>query len=201
MQFAPSLILAALLCASGPALTQAPSRALIQPATAVAAMAPSIVSAGQRLQLNGAGTREMGAQPLYTLGLYLRQPARSAEQVLDNTQPKQLRWVAQRAVSAREWQALMTQAVRSSLSEDDMASTIPVLFQLGSLLPSGRGLAAGDVVQVDWTADASTVISVNGRRFGEPIEGQARFNALARIWLGARPADAGLKQALLGQAA
>ncbi|MGY8905167.1 MAG: chalcone isomerase family protein [Burkholderiales bacterium] len=200
MPYAPSLILAALLCASGPALAQQPGSALALATPAAATMAPTLAVGGQRLQLNGAGTRQLGAQPQYVLGLYLSHPASTTEQALDNPQAKQLRWVALRSFSASEWQAQLAQAVRTSLSNEDMANAMPVLFQFGTLVPLGQGLAAGDVVQIDWTADAHTVVSINGERFGEPIEGQARFNALARIWLGARPADAQLKQALLGAA-
>lgn len=202
MHYAPSLIFAALLCAGSPLLAQQPGGALAVSAAApaLAPMAATLSVAGQRLQLNGAGIRQVGAQPQYALGLYLSQTARTAEQALDNPQARQLRWVALRGYSASEWQAQLAQTVRASLGADDLASAMPLLFQFGSLLPPGQRLSAGDVVQLDWTADAHSVISINGQHFGEPIAGQARFDALARIWLGAQPVDAALKQALLGAA-
>lgn len=201
MQYAPSLIFAALLCAGSPLLAQQPGGALAAAAApALAPMAATLSVAGQRLQLNGAGIRQVGAQPQYALGLYLSQKSNSAEQALGSPQPRQLRWVALRGYSASEWQAQLAQTVRASLSADDLASAMPLLFQFGSLLPPGQRLRAGDVVQLDWTADAHSVISINGQHFGDPIAGQARFDALARIWLGAQPVDATLKQALLGAA-
>ncbi len=200
MQYAPPLIFAALLCAGSPLLAQQPGSALAAAVPMAAPMEATLLVAGQRLQLNGAGTRQLGAQPQYTLGLYLSHKASTAEQALGNSQAKQLRWVALRGYSASEWQAQLVQTVRSSLSADDMASVMPLLFQFGSLLAPGQRLSAGDVVQLDWTADAHSVISINGQHFGEPMAGQARFDALARIWLGAQPVDAALKQALLGAA-
>jgi len=46
-----------------------------------------------------------------------------------------------------------------------------------------------------------TVILVNGQATGQPIKEPEFYSALMKIWLGKAPADAGLKEALLGKAA
>lgn len=196
MKFATTLIFAAtsFLAQQGAGIAQTGASQAHQPAI-------QIDAAGQRLQLSGAGIRHLGSSPLYSAALYLTSKNSAAEDVLASPQAKQLRFVALQHISASQWQALVADAARASLSERDLASSIPALFQLGSILRQKKSLLPGDVVQIDWTPDAYTVIRVNGRSYGEPIEGGIeRFNAVARIWLGTQPTDAALKLALLGQA-
>ena len=45
---------------------------------------------------------------------------------------------------------------------------------------------------------AGTVLTVKGKVEGEPFKEEAFFEALMRIWLGPKPADWQLKDALLG---
>ena len=63
---------------------------------------------------------------------------------------------------------------------------------------SGR-LLAGDSVTVDYTPGTGTTVLINGKpEGGAPIKEPEFFNALLKIWLGDRPADHVLKDALLG---
>ena len=53
---------------------------------------------------------------------------------------------------------------------------------------------------MDFVPGEGTLFSFDGRAVGEPIEGDDFFAAILAIWLGPKPADAGLRDALLGQA-
>lgn len=197
MKFAATLIFAAIsfLAQPGVGMAQTSAAQAQQPAQ-------QIEAAGQRLQLRGAGVRHSAGSPLYSAALYLASANSAAPDVLASPEAKQLRFTALRRISTSQWQTLMADAARNSLSDADVASSIPALFQLGGIVGQKKSLNPGDVVQIDWTQDGFVVIRVNGRAYGEPIEGGIeRFNAVARIWLGPQPTDAALKRALLGQAA
>jgi hypothetical protein len=62
-----------------------------------------------------------------------------------------------------------------------------------------KRLVAGEQFTVDYVPGTGTLIAVNGQVQGEPIREPEFFSALMRIWLGRSPADALLKNALLGQ--
>ena len=60
-----------------------------------------------------------------------------------------------------------------------------------------RSVKESDEIVLDLTI-AGTQVSLNGKALGK-IESAAFNQALLRVWLGAKPVDASLKKALLGQ--
>ena len=56
----------------------------------------------------------------------------------------------------------------------------------------------GDAVNIEYLPDSGTRITVNGQAKGAPIVGEDFYNAVLRVWLGDKPADADLKKELLG---
>jgi hypothetical protein len=62
-------------------------------------------------------------------------------------------------------------------------------------------LTAGESFAVEWVPGTGTVILVNGKAEGQPIKEPEFYSALMKIWFGKSPADAQLKEALLGKAA
>jgi hypothetical protein len=58
----------------------------------------------------------------------------------------------------------------------------------------------GTTIVLDYLPSVGgTMLEVDGVARGEPMAGDAFYDALLRIWLGERPAQADLKRALLGQ--
>ena len=53
----------------------------------------------------------------------------------------------------------------------------------------------GDVVDLDFLPGQGMVFAYNGQRQGEPIEGEAFYAAVLRIFLGAQPVDAQIGRA------
>ncbi len=72
---------------------------------------------------------------------------------------------------------------------------------MGQIFSEHRKLKAGDTFTVDWLPGTGTVITVKGQPQGEPFKELAFFDALLGIWLGPRPADWQLRDALLGKPA
>jgi hypothetical protein len=52
-------------------------------------------------------------------------------------------------------------------------------------------------IDLDWTG-ADTQVMVNGKPAGKAIPGADLYKALLKIWLGDKPVQDDLKQALLG---
>jgi hypothetical protein len=72
---------------------------------------------------------------------------------------------------------------------------------MSDIFSSRKSLKAGEWFAVEWVPGTGTVILVNGQATGQPIKEPEFYSALMKIWLGKSPADAGLKDALLGRAA
>jgi hypothetical protein len=153
----------------------------------------------QPLTLNGAGIRYKVVVKVYTAALYLPARAETPEAVFKAPGPKRLQLVMLRDIDANEFGRLFTRGMQDNASREDFARSIPGTLRLGEMFSTRKRLAAGDSVSIDWLPGAGTVISINGKREGEPIPEPEFYTSLMKIWLGHSPADHQLKDALLGQ--
>ena len=78
---------------------------------------------------------------------------------------------------------------------------IPGVIKLGEIFAVRKKLLSGDYFYIDYVPNVGSTIVVNGKPASEPIKEPEFFNALMKIWLGDRPADAQLKDSLLGKSA
>jgi hypothetical protein len=154
--------------------------------------------AGVPLQLNGAGVRYKFVVKVYAAGLYLSSKATTAEDVLANSGPRRMHIVMLRDIDANELGKLFTKGVEQNASRAEFMKAIPGTIRMGELFAEKKQLKAGESFSIDWIPGAGTVILVNGKPSGEPIKEPEFFGALMKIWLGKSPADALLKDALLG---
>ena len=70
---------------------------------------------------------------------------------------------------------------------------------LDTLLAIGEA-KSGTTVVIDWLPESGTRLTVNGQVKGKDIAGEDFYKALLKIWLGNKPVQDDLKQALLGKA-
>jgi Chalcone isomerase-like len=158
----------------------------------------------QTLQLNGTGIRHHASGPLYSAGLYLDKRLATAAEVMGSQGARQLRVVMLRDVSAAEMGELLAKGMVANASDDEMSKLIPVLFSLGEIFGEQKMLLAGDSFQIESQPGAATTISIKAKAQGEAVrhvfEQPELFGVLLRLWLGDKPADDGLKSALLGKA-
>jgi hypothetical protein len=155
---------------------------------------------GSTLQLNGAGVRYKLVIKVYTAGLYLQGKAATPEAVLAAPGPKRLQITMLRDIDGNELGKLFTRGMQDNASREEFAKSIPGTIKMGEIFATRRKLTAGESFAVDWVPGTGTVISVNGKTAAEPIKEPEFFSALMHIWLGKSPADAQLKDALLGRA-
>ncbi len=171
---------------------------------AFALLAVGAAVQAQTLQLNGAGIRYLASAPLYSAELYLNQKVATPAQAMGSPGTKQLRVVMLRDVKPTELGDLLASGMVSNASDDELRKLIPVLFSLGEILGEQKQLLAGDSFQITMLPDASTSINIQAKaRLGADRHVFAQpelFSLLLRMWLGERPADKGLKNALLGKA-
>ncbi len=154
-----------------------------------------------RLQLNGAGVRYKAVFKVYAAGLYLSNKAATPEAVLAAPGPRLMKIVMLREIDANELGRLFTKGMEQNAPREEFSKSISGIMQMSEIFSSRKSLKAGEWFAVEWVPGTGTVILVNGQATGQPIKEPEFYSALMKIWLGKAPADAGLKEALLGKAA
>jgi hypothetical protein len=161
----------------------------------------SLQSGSATLVLNGAGVRYKAVFKVYAAGLYLTRKANTTEAVLSAPGAKRVHIVMLREINASELGKLFTRGMEDNAPKDEFSKSVAGTLKLSELFFRIKKLNAGDSFSVDWTPGTGTMIYVNGKPSIEPIKEPEFFSALVKIWLGQSPADANLKDALLGKPA
>lgn len=152
------------------------------------------------LVLNGAGVRYKAVFKVYTAGLYLTRKANTPEAVLSAPGPKRMHIVMLREINASELGKLFTRGMEDNAPKDEFSKSVAGTLKMSEIFFRIKKLNAGDSFSVDWVPGVGTTIIVNGKPATDPIKEPEFFSALVKIWLGQSPADANLKDALLGKA-
>lgn len=156
---------------------------------------------GNKLQLNGAGTRYKAVFKVYTAGLYLGKKADTPAEALASPGAKRISITMLRDVDTAELGKLFTRGVEDNMDKAAFSKIIPGVIRMSDIFSQHKKLNSGESFQIDWLPGTGTVITVKGMTQGEPFKEPEFFNALLRIWLGPNPADWKLKEALLGKPA
>lgn len=165
--------------------------------------AAQLQSGTRTLQLNGAGIRRKANTNLYSAALYLTTAARSPEEVLASTGPKQLRVFMLQDVNSRDMGDMLSRGLVSNNPDDELAAIVPEMLELGSFIADRGKLRTGDGFQIEWNPAVGTSITVFQRDESKPVhhvfDKKDLIAPMMRIWLGPKPADPELKAALLGR--
>jgi hypothetical protein len=153
----------------------------------------------RELVLNGAGLRKRLFFKVYVASLYLSERRTSPAAVLALDGPKRVSITLMRSVPAQDLVDALNNGIRENSSPDEQQALNGRIGELTATMLALRQGRKGDVITVDWLPNAGTLVLVNGVRQGKPIPGGDVYCALLKVWLGDRPASAGLKRALLGQ--
>ena len=162
--------------------------------------ANSLQVGNTRLQLNGAGIRYKVVFKVYAAALYLAEKAATPEAVFAAPGPHRLQIVMLRDIDANELGKLFTRGMEQNAPREEFSKSIAGILRMSDIFSSRKKLSAGESFAVEWLPGTGTVISVNGKPEGAPIKEPEFYSALMKIWLGKAPADAQLKDALLGKA-
>ena len=155
------------------------------------------VLGGQELVLNGAGVRKRAIFKVYVGSLYVPTKSRSAQEVLGKS-PRRIQLNLLRDLSSDQLIGALMDGLKQNLSQAEMQAISIQTGEFAAIMKAFGAAKEGSVVTLDFVGGA-TKISLNGTERGT-IDGAAFNDALTRIWIGEHPAQADLKQAMLGGA-
>lgn len=150
---------------------------------------------GSSLNLNGAGIRRKFFIDVYVGALYLTQPAQDLAGILALQGAKRISMqFVHNEVRAEKLVSAWNEGFENNLTAEEFRALRPRIANFNGLFPS---LRKGDRVDIEIMPTGGTQVWINDALRGK-VAGADFARALLHIWLGEHPADAGLKQALLG---
>lgn len=159
----------------------------------------SITLRGNHLVLNGGGMRVKAVFKVYHASLYLPKKTQSAEEAISMPGMKRVSITMQRAIDADELGKLFVKSVEENTPRGETSKIVMDLVRMGQIFADQKKLAPGDTFTLDMVPGVGVLLTVKGVPQGEPFKEPAFATALLRIWLGQKPADSHLKDALLGK--
>ena len=153
---------------------------------------------GPELVLNGGGTRTFILFKVYAGALYVEQKSTNPQAIIDAQGPRRVHLVMLRDVSAKQFSEALNEGLQANHTPQQIARFQSEIDQLLGLMQSIGELKKGDQVQVDYLPEVGTRIQVKGETKGKEIAGLDFYRMILRVWLGDKPADAGLKEGMLG---
>lgn len=173
--------------------------ALAQPAELEGVkLAPTAQVGAATLQLNGAGVRTRAIFSVYVAALYVPQKATDAAALLAQKGPRRITLTMLRTVDADTFAEALNDGLRKNHSEAQIAGFKTQIEALNANLKAAGEAKKGDVIQLEFTPETGTRVTVNGQAKGSAIAGEDFYTAVLRIWLGDKPVDGSLKKGLLG---
>jgi Chalcone isomerase-like len=149
-----------------------------------------------KLELNGAGLRKFIFFKVYVAALYTVKKTASASEVIDSSQPRRIVMVMKRDLDADELINALREGLEANNSAAELATLKPGIDQFEGIMRNVGDAKEGDNIVLDFTADATSV-GFNGKPYGS-VSGAAFGRALLKVWLGDKPVQSDLKQAMLG---
>jgi hypothetical protein len=158
------------------------------------ALAPeTLLVDGQLLQLNGAGLRTRFFAEVYLGALYLPRRSGDARAILATDQP----WAVTLAFRRDVGHEAILEAFVEAFEHNSPGQVERLKPQLEVFHAVLQDLKRGDTMRLAYLPGAGTTLTVPGGATAT-VTGRAFGEAVLRTWLGEHPADARLKEALLG---
>jgi hypothetical protein len=156
-------------------------------------------NSGQQLVLNGAGIRhKLAMLKVYVGALYLSAKNSDAEKVIRDTGPKRVAMhILADEVTAKDFIASLNNALAANHIPAELALIESRIRDLNRMMHSVGALKKGGVVYLDYLPGTGTRVTVNGE-VKITIKGEEFFQSLLRIWIGKKPVDGRLRDAMLG---
>ena len=150
--------------------------------------------------LNGAGVRyKFAFFKVYVGSLYLTQKKTDNEAIFADPGPKRVSMhILTTEVTAQDLISSMNNALAVNLSPHELALIEKRIRDMNTMMSSVKTLKQGSIVHLDYMPDVGTrVIIDNQERI--TIPGEDFFRAMLHIWIGNKPVDGRLRDAMLGK--
>ena len=154
---------------------------------------------GQELQLNGAGARSAMGAKIYLAALYLPNKSQDADAAINLVASKRMLLQFKRNVRATVVVATLREGIKLNASDAELNVLAPALQQMESALSDIYETRSGDRLALDFAKDGSVALFYNDNPAGT-LSGPSIGPAMLKIWLGKKPANDELKNALLAGA-
>lgn len=154
---------------------------------------------GQDLQLNGAGARSAMGTKIYLAALYLPNKSQDADTAINAASSKRMLLQFKRNVRATVVVASLRDGIKQNASDSELNVLQPALQQMESALSDIYETRSGDRLALDFAKDGSVALFYNDTPAGN-LSGPSIGPAMLKIWLGKKPANDELKNALLAGA-
>jgi hypothetical protein len=156
-------------------------------------------SGGPGLVLNGAGVRHKFVfLKIYIGSLYLAQKMHDRAAIFADPGPKRVSMhILSEEVTAHDLISSMNNALAENLVPHELALIEKRIRDLNSMMSSVKVINKGSVVHLDYIPGAGTRITINGEA-KLTIPGEDFYRAMLHIWIGAKPVDGRLRDAMLG---
>jgi len=154
---------------------------------------------GGPLLLNGAGKRvRFVFVDVYVAALYLKTRTNDPERVLGDPGPKRLTLTSLRSLTPDQLGEALREGLHLGNDPEAYARLSSRIDALIALMQAIGTVPKGDTLTLDFLPDGTTLVADSTHPEGKPIAGADFQRALLGIWLGPKPVQADLKQALLG---
>lgn len=151
------------------------------------------------LLLNGTGLVSNGRAPLYVAQIYAKQKFKTLDELFAVPGPKRLVLTVIKETDTGPIVKMFNRSVDEIAGKNDRAKLIPSLMSIGEIFMTNRVLKPGALMTLDWVPITGLVIYLDGKLQGQPYRDAELFKAAMRVWMGDFPADAKVKEALLGR--
>jgi hypothetical protein len=134
----------------------------------------------------------------YVCGLYAADGLSGAAAILAGDAPRRVQLIALRRITSFEFFWGLDKGLKDNTGEADARGLGEPLEQVRETIRSIGAITPGARVSIDYVPGAGTSILLDEHPRGTTIAGKPLNDALMRVWIGERPLDVSLKEALLG---
>ena len=153
---------------------------------------------GPRLARRGSGRFRFFFVPYYDCALYTLPELQDAQEVLTVDAPRRLIIDALRQITAFEFLWGLDQGLADNSTRAELKAVQRDLERVRAIVREAGGLERGMRGALDYLPGIGVRLLLNDRPQGPALGGKALADALFKVWLGERPLDVSLKEALFG---
>lgn len=153
---------------------------------------------GQSLMLDGAGLRKKVIFDVYVAALYTPSKIADGSAVIKATTPRRVELKMLRGVGASTMHESFVEGLQANTSDAELAALKPGISALEKIFNDVKKVEKGDLITLDFLPGKGTQVTVHGKAY-PLIEGDKFASAMLSIWLGTKPVQSNLKDAMLGK--
>ena len=150
---------------------------------------------------NGAGMRKKAFFKAYAVALYLPEKQTDADAIFATKGAKRTAITLLRDLTAQQFVDALQDGVASNHSESEFAALKERLNRFSEAMLGIGEVKSGAQGFIGFLPEGASRLTVNNEVRGSDVAGEDFFNALLKIWIGNKPIQDDLKQALLGKPA